>query len=76
MAAQPVEQTEAHVEINSQKSVEQKVKGDKSQPEITQVNKVEFSVLKVTEELEICSLDKSYREAGRRTDTDCLSRDG
>ena len=54
VAAQPVEQMEAHVGINSQKSAEQKLKGDKFQQEITQVNKVEFSVLKVTEKLKIC----------------------
>ena len=39
VAAQPVEQTEAHVGINSQKPVEQKVRGDKFQPEIIQVTK-------------------------------------
>ena len=38
--------------MNPQRQGKQKVKGDKSQYELTQINK-EFSVLKVTEELKV-----------------------
>ena len=42
-----------HVRINSQKSVEKK----------TQTNKVDYSVLKVTEEMEICTLGRKPQRA-------------
>ena len=51
-AAQSVRQVQAPVGMNPQRQDKQKVKGDKSQNELTQINK-KFSVLKMTEKLKV-----------------------
>ena len=61
VAAQSVTQAPSQAEINSQSTVEKRIKGDNSQPDVLQAAVTDPSVLKVTKGMEICVIGKRIR---------------